>query len=80
MLFRQHDFKNIAEFKEAILKEDSIFVTAFVKHLLAYSLGRQLTPWDRIHVDNIVASAAADGYRIQDVIEKLVLSKPFRSQ
>ena len=79
MLFRQHVFKNIPEFKEAILKEDSIFVKAFVKHLLTYSLGRQLTPWDRIHVDNIVALATADGYRIQDVIEKLVLSKPFRS-
>ena len=38
MLFRQHDFTTIAEFKKAILKEDSIFVKAFVKHLLTYSL------------------------------------------
>ena len=78
-LFRQHDFANITEFKEAILKEDAIFVKAFAKHLLSFALGRQLNPWDSVDIEDIVATTAGDGYKIQDIIEGVVMSPAFRS-
>ena len=78
-LFRQHDFANITEFKEAILKEDAIFVKAFAKHLLSFALGRQLNPWDSVDIEDIVATTASDGYKIQDIIEGVVMSPAFRS-
>ena len=78
-LFRQHDFANITQFKEAILKEDAIFVKAFAKHLLSFALGRQLNPWDSVDIEDIVATTASDGYKIQDIIEGVVMSPAFRS-
>jgi len=78
-LFRQHEFTTIAEFKEAILKEDAMFVKAFAKHLLSFALGRQLTPWDNVDVEDIVATTAGDGYKIQGIIEGVVMSPAFRS-
>jgi len=78
-LFHQHEFTNITEFKEAILKEDVIFVKAFVKHLLSFALGRQLTPWDNVDIEDIVTTRAGDGYKIQGVIEGVVMSPAFRS-
>ena len=78
-LFRQHDFANITEFKEAILKEDAIFVKAFAKHLLSFALGRQLNPWDSVDIEDIVATTAGDGYKIQGIIEGVVMSPAFRS-
>ena len=78
-LFHQHDFANITEFKEAILKEDVLFAKAFVKHLLVYATGRQLTPWDSVEMNDIIATTAANDYRIQDIIEAVVMSPSFRS-
>jgi hypothetical protein len=78
-LFHQYDFANITEFKEAILKEDATFVKAFAKHLLSFALGRRLTPWDTVDVEGIVATTAGDGYKIQGVIEGVVMSPAFRS-
>ena len=78
-LFRQHDFANITEFKEAILKEDAIFVKAFAKHLLSFALGRQLNPWDSVDIEDIIATTAGDGYKIQGIIEGVVMSPAFRS-
>ena len=78
-LFHQHDFANITEFKEAILKEDALFARAFAKHLLSFALGRKLTPWDNVDIEDIIATTAADGYKIQSVIEGVVLSPTFRS-
>jgi hypothetical protein len=78
-LFHQHEFRNITEFKEAILEEDAIFAKAFAKHLLSFALGRQLTPWDNVDVEDIIATTAGDGYKIQDVIEGVVMSPAFRS-
>ena len=78
-LFRQHEFTTIAEFKEALLKEDAIFVKAFAKHLLSFALGRQLTPWDNIDIEDIIATTAGDGYKIQGIIEGVVMSPAFRS-
>ena len=78
-LFHQHDFANITEFKEAILKEDALFAKAFAKHLLSFALGRKLTPWDNVDIEDIIATTAADGYKIQSVIEGVVLSPTFRS-
>jgi hypothetical protein len=78
-LFHQYDFANITEFKEAILKEDATFVKAFAKHLLSFALGRRLTPWDTVDVEGIVATTAGDGYKIQGIIEGVVMSPAFRS-
>ena len=78
-LFRKHKFENVLEFKDAILAEKERFAEGLASHLLSFGLARQLTPADTAAVQSIVASTAADNYRIQTMIEQVVLSQPFRS-
>ena len=76
-LFRQHAFKNVVEFKDAILAEKHRFTRAFAEHTLSYALGRALTPADTPAIDRITERVAADGYRLQTVLHEVVQSAPF---
>ena len=76
-LFRKHTFKNVVEFKDAILTEKHRFTRAFAEHTLSYALGRALTPADTPAIDRIAERVAADGYRLQTVLHEVVQSQPF---
>jgi hypothetical protein len=79
-LFRTHTFGDVVEFKDALLAEKDRFTEAFVGHLMAFALARELTPRDR-HAVRIAAEAVVgDDYRLQTAIEQVVLSEPFRQQ
>ena len=50
----------------------------FVKKMFAYALGRSLEPFDRVSLEPILRTVKDDGYKIDTVIEQIVLSKQFR--
>ena len=77
VLFRRHSFKNVVEFKDAILAEKDRFTRAFAGHMLSYALGRGLTPADSPALDRISAKTIADGYRLQTLLHEVVQSAPF---
>ena len=79
-LFRKHPFKNVVEFKDAILAEKDRFTRAFAGHMLSYALGRGLTPADAPALDGITAKTIADGYRLQTLMHEVVQSAPFINQ
>ena len=54
------------------------FTKNFARQLFAYALGRQLQPYDRLSLDQIVSAAKQDGYKANTIIEQIVLSKQFR--
>jgi hypothetical protein len=58
-------------YKEEIAKN-------FVEQMFAYALGRQLQPFDRVSLEPMVRKVKEDGYRINTVIEQIVLSMQFR--
>ena len=76
-LFRQHEFGNIEEFKDAILAEKDRFTRAFASHLLSFALARELDAADSPALDQIARDAAADDYRIRPLIKLVVQSAPF---
>ncbi len=76
-LFRKYPFKDIVEFKQALVKEDKRFARAFTGHLLRFALSRELTPADSITVDDIVAKTGEDDYRLRSIIKEIILSKSF---
>jgi cytochrome c553 len=80
VLFRKHPFKNVVEFKDAILAEKDRFTRAFAGHMLSYALGRGLTPTDAPALDGITAKTIADGYRLQTLLHEVVQSEPFINQ
>jgi len=77
VLFRRHSFKNVVEFKDAILAEKDRFTRAFAGHMLSYALGRGLTPADARALNHISAKTIADGYRLQTLLHEVVQSAPF---
>ena len=77
VLFGRYRFRDIVEFKDAILAEKDLFARAFAGHLLEFALGRELAAADEPALDRIVRAAAPGGYRIQDFIRQVVLSDPF---
>ena len=50
----------------------------FVKTMLAYALGRNIEPFDRVALVPILRKVQEDGYQIDTVIEQIVLSRQFR--
>jgi hypothetical protein len=77
-LFRTHEFSNVVEFKDAILKEKNRFVRALAGHLLAFGLGRELSPSDSLALDEIVERVKEEKYSMKALIHAVVQSKPFR--
>jgi len=54
------------------------FVRQFCKKLLGYSLGRSVQLSDEPLLAEMQSQLKANGYKIQGIIEQIVLSKQFR--
>ena len=79
-LFRKYKFKDVVDFKKAILAEKDRFTRAFSEHLLSFALGRELTPSDLPALDVIVAGGIAADYSIKELIHGVTQSGPFVSK
>lgn len=76
-LFGKHDFNDVVGFKDAVHAEKTVFANAFIRHLLSYSLGRQLTLADRIAAEEITEASEKDDYRMRNVIRNIVVHPIF---
>lgn len=77
-LFGRHEFGDIVEFKNVLLKEKHRFARAFTRHLLSFALGREADVADTLAVDRIVEQTGDDEFRFRELITQLVLSESFR--
>ena len=76
-LFGKHDFKDVVGFKDAVLAEKDVFAKAFIKHVLSYGLGRQLTLADRIAAEEIAKASKKDDYKMRAIIKNIVIHPIF---
>ena len=76
-LFGKHNFRDVVGFKDAVLAEKDVFSKAFIKHLLSYALGRELTLADRIAVEEIAKASEAGNYKMRDVIKNIGIHPVF---
>ncbi len=80
------EFKNLEEYKLALLAEKEHFVRSFVEKMLAYALGRSVGATDRETVSDILKkleSESADNpekYRLQSLVQAIVTSEVFRTK
>jgi len=54
--------------KTALLQRQPQFARCLVEKLLMHALGRELSAADRPAIRRIVDQAAADGYRLRDLV------------
>ena len=59
-----------------LLKRD-VFANAFIRHLLSFALGRELTLTDRIAADEITRASKKDNYQMREIIKNTVLHPIF---
>ena len=80
-------FKDLQEYKQALLAEKERFVRGFVEKMLAYALGRSVGATDRGTVDEIIKAIGAgqvartrNEYRLQALIQAIVASEVFQTK
>jgi len=66
--FGEAKFKDVIGFKQALVQRQSQFARCLVEKLLIHALGRELTAADRPAIRRIVEQAAANGYRLRDLV------------
>ena len=79
-LIRKYDFKDIVDFKQALVEEEKRFAKAFTGHLLRFALARELEPSDALAIDRIIANTEDEKFRLKSLIREVVLSEPFREK
>ena len=67
-----------ASLREALLERPDDFVTTVTEKLLTYALGRGIEYYDAPAIRQIVARAAADGYRWSTLVRAIAESTPFQ--
>jgi len=71
-------FADVRELKDVLLARKGRFARALTTKLLAYSLGRHVSPTDRPHIDDILMEHERVGNGFGDLIKLVVLSEPFK--
>ena len=65
------------ELRDLLLAKDDVFARCLVSKLMIYGLGRSLRHQDEAVIDNVIAEAAKNDYRLREIIELIVLSDSF---
>lgn len=77
VLFSQHEFKTVVDFKRLVLQEKHRFIRGFVSHLLSYALGRELGPADSPALDDMTVKAMSGQDQMRAVLKSVAMSGPF---
>ena len=73
-------FKNLGEFRQALVSHPERFVTNFTEKVLTYALGRGLEYYDQPAVRKITTEAARGNYRFSSIVLGIVNSLPFQTR
>ncbi len=73
-------FSDAKELVEILASREEEFVSHLVSRLLTFALGRGTEYYDRVAIEEILANTKGEGYRFQDLIREIALSRPFRMQ
>jgi len=76
VLFNEHRFTTLVEFKQLIVQEKERFLRGFIAHLLSYALGRELGPADWPALDDMTAKAAEGEDQMRAVLKRIAMSEP----
>lgn len=72
-------FDDIVGFKKILLEQQQLFIRSLTSKLLAYALGRQITPADRPQIDKITDQLTANKNGFRDLIRLIISSEVFHN-
>ena len=68
-----------ADLKDAVRKQENLFMKCLAQKLLTYALGRETTLADQPTIDEIVDKTKKSGYRLKSMLQAVVESDAFLS-
>ena len=72
------EISNVSQLEQGILERPEVFATTVIEKLMTYGLGRSVEASDGPAVRAIVRNAEQEDFRFSEIVEGIVLSKPFR--
>ncbi|MEM9366314.1 MAG: DUF1592 domain-containing protein [Planctomycetota bacterium] len=72
------EFANYRDFRDALAAKPRMLATALTKKVLTFATGRDMGYSDRPLIASIVDACESDGYRVRDLLERVILSEAFR--
>jgi hypothetical protein len=73
-------FTTLEEYKAGLMAQKDKFARAFSVKLLTYALGRAVGYTDREMIEGLVVALKKNDYRIQSLVEAIVMSEPFQTK
>jgi hypothetical protein len=74
------EFRGVAGLRAVLVQQPERFIRCLAQKLLAYALGRALTPADRSAVDRIVRHPSHNGHRVSSLVIALVRGDLFQER
>jgi len=69
--------KDISVLKLILLEQEELIARNFIEKLLTYASGRSLTGADRPEIDHILADCRSNGFRLREIVQRIVRSPIF---
>lgn len=73
-------FGDFHEFRDWLAQQEPTLARTFATKLLTFACGREMGFSDRAEIETIVESTRADGYRMRDLLDRVLESEIFRSK
>ncbi len=70
-------FSSPSEMKRIIMGRKDAFVRTITLRLLTFALGRQMSGYDEVVIDDITDAVIANGCHLDDLLQRIVTSYPF---
>lgn len=70
-------FSSPGELRSILMKRKDAFVRTLTKRMMTFALGRTVSGYDEVVIDDITDAVIANGYRLDDLIQRVVSSYPF---
>ncbi|HEX3132465.1 MAG TPA: DUF1585 domain-containing protein [Planctomycetota bacterium] len=70
-------FSSPSELKKILMGRKDEFLRTFTGKLLAFALGRKLSGYDEVVVEDLVATMPKDDYKLDALIVRIATSYPF---
>lgn len=70
-------FTSPSELRSILMKRKDAFVRTLTKRMMTFALGRTVSGYDEVVIDDITDAVIANGYRLDDLIQRVVSSYPF---
>jgi len=70
-------FSSPSEMQKILMSRKDTFVRTITKRMMTFALGRQMSGYDDVVIDDMSDAVIANGYHLDELVQRIVTSYPF---